>query len=163
MVALNFNANDVDPKKAFAPLPAGDYMALITESEMKTTNAGTGEYLKLKLEICDGEYKGRVLFVNLNLRNPSEIAEGIARAELSAICRAVGVMSPKDSVDLHNIPMSIKLGLKKKNDGSEEMENVIREYKPKGSASTPSTPPAGGSKGSQKAPWQIPVPPANSR
>ena len=62
MVALNFNANDVDPKKAFAPLPAGDYMALITESEMKTTNAGTGEYLKLKLEMKE-TYRGHLMLL----------------------------------------------------------------------------------------------------
>ena len=32
----------------------------------------------------------------------------IARGELSAICRAVGVMQPRDSVELHNVPLEIK-------------------------------------------------------
>lgn len=40
----------------------------------------------------------------------------IARGELSAVCRAVGVMAPKDSVELHNIPLEINVGLKKRDD-----------------------------------------------
>ena len=35
----------------------------------------------------------------------------IARAELSAICRAVGVMAPNDSVELHDLPLVMRYTL----------------------------------------------------
>jgi hypothetical protein len=35
-----FNAADVEPNSAFTPLPAGEYQAIISESEMKPTKDG---------------------------------------------------------------------------------------------------------------------------
>ena len=37
----------------------------------------------------------------------------IAHGELSAICRAVGVMQPKDSIELHNLPLLVTPDLPK--------------------------------------------------
>ena len=128
MANLNgFNAADVDPAVGFDPVPANKYVAIITESEYKPTKAGTGQYLQLTLQIVEGEYKGRLLWARLNLDNPSEMAVKIARAELSAICRATGVMSPKDSFELHNLPIVIKVACKKRED-SGEINNEIRGY-----------------------------------
>jgi len=40
MANLNgFDANQVDPAATFDPVPAGKYVAVITESEMKPTKA----------------------------------------------------------------------------------------------------------------------------
>lgn len=38
MAELNFDANTVDPATSFEPLPAGKYIAIITESEKKPTS-----------------------------------------------------------------------------------------------------------------------------
>lgn len=100
-----FDANEVEPSGAFDTLPKGDYQVMIIDSEMKDTSTGNGRYLKLELEVIEGKYKGRYLFCNLNLENKSEMAVQIARATLSAICRAVGVLTPKDSLELHNKPL----------------------------------------------------------
>ena len=43
----------------------------------------------------------------------------IARAELSAICRAVGVLAPNDSTELHNLPLVIHVRCKKRQDTGE--------------------------------------------
>ena len=56
-----FDANQVEPTAAFDPIPAGKYLAVITESEMKPTKAGTGHYLQLTFQILEGEYKNRLL------------------------------------------------------------------------------------------------------
>ncbi|MCK6486567.1 MAG: DUF669 domain-containing protein [Phycisphaerae bacterium] len=131
MPALNnFNANEVDPNFAFEAIPAGKYLAVITESEMKATKSGTGQYLEFTFQIIDGEYKGRSVWSRLNLDNPNATTVKIARAELSAVCRAVGVPAPKDSVELHNIPLVITVGLKKRDDNG-EMSNVIKGYSKK--------------------------------
>jgi len=128
MANLNgFNAHEVDPAVGFDAVPAGKYVAAITESEMKPTKAGTGQYLQLTFQVIDGEYKGRLLWARLNLDNPSAMAVKIARSELSAICRAIGVMAPKDSLDLHNLPVVIKVGCKKREDTG-EVTNEIKGY-----------------------------------
>ena len=127
MAQLDFNAHDVDPSTPFDPVPAGKYVACITSSEMKTTKSGDGRYLELEFEILEGDYKGRKVWARLNLENPSALAVKIARSELSAICRAVGVMQPRDSVELHNLPMTITVKVKKRSD-NEDLTNEIKGY-----------------------------------
>jgi hypothetical protein len=113
MARLDFDANNVEPQVEFEPVPAGKYIVAIVESEMKDNKAGTGRYLELSFEILEGQYKGRKVWARLNLDNPSAMAVKIAKGELSAICRAVGVMTPADSYELHNLPLTISVKLKK--------------------------------------------------
>jgi len=132
----NFDANQVDPSVALDPLPAGKYLAVVSESELKPTKTGGGKYLQLTFQIIDGEFKGRLVWARLNLENKSEMTVKIARGELSAICRAIGVMQPKDSVELHNVPLEINVGLKKRDDNG-EFTNVIKGYAKKGGGGSP--------------------------
>jgi len=131
----NFDANEVDPSVSLEPIPAGRYAAVITDSEFKPTKSGAGRYLQLTLQILDGEHKGRLVWARLNLENRNATTVKIARGELSAICRAVGVMQPRDSIELHNIPLEITVGLKKRTDNG-EFTNVIKGYARKGAASS---------------------------
>lgn len=140
-----FDANQVQPTTDFEPVPAGKYLAAITDSEMKPNKAGTGQYLQLTFEILEGNCKGRRLWARLNLDNPNAMAVQIARAELSAICRAVGVLAPNDSVDLHNLPLAINVKCRKRDDTG-EITNEIKGYAKKESPANPqpqvnSTPP----------------------
>jgi len=141
MSTLNFNATEVEPSAGFDVIPAGKYNAVISDSEMKDTRSGTGRYLQLEFEIIDGEFKNRKLWARLNLENPNADAVRMARADLSAICRAVNVLTPKDSLELHNLPLVITVRCKKNQD--DEMTNEIKGYAPKASAkastSTPQT------------------------
>ena len=50
----NFDANQVDPSVALDPLPAGKYIAVVSESELKPTKAGGGKYLQLTFQIIEG-------------------------------------------------------------------------------------------------------------
>jgi hypothetical protein len=122
-----FDANQVEQSGGFEPIPAGKYVAVITESEMKPNKAGTGSYLQLTFEIIEGDYKGRYLWSRLNLDNPNSTAVQIARMELAAICRAVGVLTPKDSVELHNLPLVVHVRCKKRQDTG-EISNEIKGY-----------------------------------
>lgn len=145
----NFDANQVDPAVQFDPLPAGRYAAVITESEMKPTKAGNGRYLQLTFQIIDGEFRGRFVWARLNLENQNELAVKIARGELSALCRAVNKMQPRDSCELHGIPLEINVGLRRRSD-SQELGNIIKSYAKREHASTarpPASPPA-------TAPWK---------
>ena len=151
----NFDANQVDPSVALDPLPAGKYLAVVSESELKPTKTGGGKYLQLTFQIIDGEFKGRLVWARLNLENKSEMTVKIARGELSAICRAIGVMQPKDSVELHNVPLEINVGLKKRDDNG-EFTNVIKGYAKKGgnAAATAAPRPAAGAGPGSTPPWK---------
>ncbi len=124
-----FDANTVEPQTGFEPIPVGRYPAIITESAMKPTKSGEGEYLQLTFEIIGEKFAGRLLWTRLNLKNKSAEAVKIAQAELSAICRAVGVMTPKDSSELQNIPLQIDVKMDKPGENG-EARNKIGGYHP---------------------------------
>lgn len=86
---------------------------------MKPTKSGSGKYLQFTFQIIEGEYANRLLWVRLNLNNPNGTAVEIARRELSSICRAVGVMVPTDSTDLHNLPCFIHVRVRRRSDTGE--------------------------------------------
>ncbi len=137
MADLNgFNANEIDPSMPYEPLPADKYLAVITASEMKSTKNGNGKYLELTFTVMEGEYKNRVVWARLNLNNPNATAVRMARGELSAICHAVGVLQPRDSVELHNIPLLITVKLKARDDNG-DLTNEIKGYESKQAASAP--------------------------
>jgi hypothetical protein len=146
-----FDANQVEPTTAFDPIPAGKYVAVITESEMKANKAGTGGYLQLAFQVIEGEFKGRFLWARLNLDNPNATAVKIAKAELSAVCRAVGVLAPKDSTELHDLPLVIHVRCKKRPDTG-EIGNEIKGYAGK----EPPAPPAAPATASTTPPWKRP-------
>ncbi len=154
--AYNFNAEEVEPSSSFDPIPAGWYQAIISNSEMKATRDGYGEYLSLTLQIVDGQYENRLVFARLNLKNANDKAVDIARKDLAAICRAVGVMSPQASEELHDIPLMIKVKVRPAS-GEYEASNDIGGYKaveganltPAPKTQTPVTPSA-----PAKKPWQ---------
>lgn len=141
-----FNAAEVEPNVGFDAIPAGDYDAVITASEMKETKSGEGQYLQLTLQILSGEYQNRKLWDRLNLQNKNEKAVQIARGTLSAICRAVGVLTPNDSSELHDKPLRIRVKVRKDQDGN--AQNEIGSYSKRGGGvPQPVTQESG------KAPW----------
>ena len=145
-----FDANTVEPANDMEPIPDGKYVAVITDSEMKPTKAGTGSYLQLTFTIVEGDQKNRLLWVRLNLDNPNATAVDIARRELSSICRAVGVLTPSDSTDLHNLPCTITVKLKRRNDTG-ELQNEVKGYAKVGATAEPK--PASEISGTD-APWK---------
>jgi len=128
MVSLEgFNANEVVPATEFEPIPAGKYLAIITDSVMKPTKSGSGQYLEFTFQVVEGPHKGRRLWSRLNLVNVNEQAVEIAKAELSAICRAVDHMQPVDSIELHDVPLAITVGQEARKDTG-DLTNEIRGY-----------------------------------
>jgi len=124
-----FNASEVDPSQARELVTPGWYTAVIMDSNMKPTKKLSGEYLELQFEIVDeGQFKGAYQWARLNLVNENEKAVEIAQRDLSAICRAVGVMEPKDSGELHMRPLKIKVAIEPRSDTGEN-SNVVKGFK----------------------------------
>ncbi len=63
MADLNgFDANQVEPRGDFEPIPEGKYLAVITDSEMKPTKARNGHFLELTFQIQEGEQNSNALW-----------------------------------------------------------------------------------------------------
>ncbi len=146
----NFDANTVDPNVAYEPIPAGWYKAVITASEEKPTKAQTGSYLQLSLEVIDGPQLGKKVTDRLNLNNPNATASEIAYRTLSAICHAVGVMTPRQSQDLHDKPLMVKVAVKPA-DATYAASNEVKGYEACDKAKTETA--ATGTK-SSTPPWK---------
>ena len=121
---------DVEPMQSFSPLEAGRYEVIITDSELKDTKAGTGQYLQFTFEVVGEKSTGRKLWSRLNLANPNKTAEEIAHRELAAICQATKVeYPPEDSENLHNIVLFVDV-VQEKNPVNDSMTNRIKGYAP---------------------------------
>jgi hypothetical protein len=86
---FNFNAANAPVPTApeYGPLPAGEYTMIITRTEIKSTKAGTGEYLECVMEVVEGKSAGRKHWERFNVSNPNKTAEDIAKAALGNLWR----------------------------------------------------------------------------
>lgn len=140
----------VEPLKGKDALPAGTYVAIIVASAMKPTKSGSGEYLELEYQIIDGEHKGRKLWSRHNLHHPNAQTVQIARSELSSICHAVGIMTPADSAEFHNLPLTLSVKCRKREDNG-EVTNEVKAWGRKEAAS--GVPQQAAPTGNAPAPW----------
>jgi hypothetical protein len=122
-----FDATQVAPQTPFEVIPAGKYKVHVSDSDMRPTKDGNGQYLWLELEILDGDCKGRKLFDRLNLVNNNQQAVDIAQRALSALCHATGKLAVSDSQDLHFIPVLATVRVRAAANGY-EASNEVRGY-----------------------------------
>jgi hypothetical protein len=149
-----FDASAIEPQTTYEPLPADWYKCVITDTEEKPTKAQTGSYLELKIEVIDGQHQGRLVFERLNLKNPNSVAVEIAQRSLSSICRAIGVNNPKDSMELRDKPLMVKLAVKPA-DGQYGASNDIKEYAAaNGATASPAPASVAASGGTATPPWK---------
>lgn len=134
-----FNSDDHEEMGDFSPLPNGEYVVKISDSDYKQNKNKTGHYLQLIREVCEGDYKGRKVYSNLNLDNPNPVTVEIAQKELTSTCKACGVVSVEDSEELHGIEHIVKLGIKK-GDKDNPDSNKILSIKPLDGVSKPANP-----------------------
>jgi len=111
-----------------SPVPAGEYPAMIHDSDYIETKAKNGHYLKLSLKIIEGEYKGKFLWDILNLDNPNKDAVEIANKTINSISQACAVVGAEDSEELHNIPMIVTVIVKEAT-AMHPASNGIKNYK----------------------------------
>jgi hypothetical protein len=156
-----FDANAVEPDagRDFAPLPAGAYEVEITGSEVKDTKNGSGCYLSLELTVIGPTGAGRKVWQNVTLKNANAQAESIGQAQLSALCRAVGIATLTDSDQLFQKILRVRLKVTPPK-GDFPAKNEVSAFEAMGApqpgpsaarpAANAAAPAAGGAK---KAPW----------
>lgn len=146
-----FNADSVDTSSRFEALPPGNYEVVVTDSEIRPTKAKTGKILVLTMEIIRGTCKGKKLWANVNIINPSVVAQEIAQKFLARLCKAVGVKALKDTEALHNKPFVVKVKLDKDDKDRNVVADVVlddsaasvRTARPAAVAPAPAPKPAG--------------------
>lgn len=162
MIPHQFNPSEVDPATGVGPDPdfTGWHPAVIIDSEMKDTKAGTGQYLQMTYEVTSGKYKGRKLWQRLNLVNQNQTAVEIAYRELSAVCHAVGHLAQLvDSQQLHGKPLLVNVVYKAPGAKNENGSNEIGGVQPATQGATTQTqtdaltPTPGPSAGRSTPPW----------
>ncbi len=144
-----FNVSDVPERTDFTPVPPGQYVGMVTSSELKDTKSG-GQMIVLEIDIQDGDHSGRKLFERLNIKNSNETAVTIAYQSLAELIKALGKDKIKDTEELHNKRFLINVAVDPPNpyvdkDGNSQpgsAQNSIKKFLPYGAA-TPVSAPSG--------------------
>jgi hypothetical protein len=135
----------------FEPLPAGWYSAVVNGAEIKVTKAGTGKYIAVRYDITGPTHQGRVVFGNLNIKNPNATAEKIGREQLGEIMRAIGLAIVQDTDQLIGGQLMIKLEIRE----SEQYgaSNDVKAFKSSGSTPPTAAKAAPAASGKAAPPW----------
>ena len=135
LLNLNFTQQEVASAQSdnFAPIPAGNYTAEITRSEVKQTKDGRGSYLSLSFKILEGDFAGRLIFQNITLTNANATAQNIGREQMAQLAGACGILSLQDSEQLHGIPVGIRVAIETDKNGQYEPRNTIKKFFPQNS------------------------------
>jgi hypothetical protein len=151
----SFLAEDLPSGGSYDCLPAGWYTATIHSAELKTTKAGTGQYIAVRYDITGPSHEGRVVYGNINTENANPKAEEIGRQQLRSIMEALGIARLTDTDQL--IGGNLKVKLKIKSDPQYGDKNEVSGFgsagasPPKAMASAPAPAPA--AKSSSAPPW----------
>lgn len=142
--AITLDSLPVSERGGFEPLPAGWYTARISSTEVRPTKSGSGKYIAIRYDITGPTHQGRVVFGNLNIRNPNPVAERIGKEQLGELMRAIGLAQMTDTDQLVGADLSIKL--KVRADEGYEPTNDVGGFKAIGNpmprASAPAAPQA---------------------
>lgn len=130
MAFLNetFSTETLPESTGYDPIPAGTYTATITDAGLQDTKAGTGQYIKIRYDITGPTHQGRVVYGNLNIRNPNPKAEEIGRQQLGELMRAIGLAQVSDTDQLIGGQCQIKVAVKA-SEGQYDASNEVKGWK----------------------------------
>lgn len=128
----------------YDPIPEGDYILRVSETDIKDTKDGTGKYVKVVFDVVAPSHQGRKIFANFNIFNSSADAERIGKQQLKSLVIAGKVQEPlRDTDQLVGATVRAKVAIKPA-EGQFDAQNVIKSYKPADSAPIISSMPAAG-------------------
>lgn len=147
----SFDASTVEMDNKYELLPEGEYLCIIEDTEMRDTAKIGGKMLVVSMSVLTGPNEGAKLTDRLNLVNDNDTAVKIAYQTLAKICNAAGKPVIKDTEELHNARVYVKVAIEKGRgtyvgkDGIEKPrgdQNVIKGYRSVSSAQQQAAPQA---------------------
>lgn len=131
MAQFNFDTSLVeDRKNSYELLPAGFYTAQVTDSSVVPLKSGNGEGLKLTFTVLSDNYRGRKLFMQLNVKHTSQSAQEIGLSTLKKLCNSIGLARIENTLELHNKPLQIRVKVRKSDTAEYEDQNEIAGFQP---------------------------------
>lgn len=124
MSYMDFNASAVPPAQPFSALPKGQYIAYVTNSEVRPNKKGTGHILALTFVIAEGEYMNRKVFDCINIQHDNPKVQKIGQAHLSSLCHAICVLKLENSIQLHNKRVKIDLSIEAGSNGYSDKNRI---------------------------------------
>jgi hypothetical protein len=122
----NFNLDDIEDA-GFDLLPDGDYPVVVVSAEAKPHKDGHGKRVNLKLQVTDGQYRGRVLFDGLSVVHRSEKAQQIALQKVKALLKSAKATDTR----LSTFPgLECLAAVKTSKQEGYEARNEVKGYKP---------------------------------
>ena len=114
----------------FSPIPAGKYQVSIEEITINETRAGTGQYLRLKLRVADGQpYANRIVWTYINFQNTNPVAERIGQQKLNQLLLSCGLHVIQDTDELLNRVVLAQVVVREASNGYEASNDVKAFYK----------------------------------
>jgi hypothetical protein len=137
------NLSTVQAAGSIQPIPAGEYLGTIVEANDETGETRDGvptRTVVVRVDITEGEQKGRRIYDRLLVVHPTEIAQQIGRSRLKSLIEAAAP-GAKTSQELigKTVRALVKVSLRK---DTGENQNEVKSYKAAGPRPTASpTPP----------------------
>ncbi len=126
-----FDPFSVKPQDDITFVKPGKYSVLIEKAEVKITSKQTGHLISLRLQVLDeGPFKGRKIFDNINIQNPSIQCVEIGMRSLSALAQALGIIKVEDTSQLLNQVVVAHVKVK-------DEQNSVRTYSAAEGAAAP--------------------------
>ena len=154
----DFDASSV-PIPSYEPIPAGWYAVEIDAAKVQDNNKNTGKLLYLEYVALNEPYAGRRVFQRINLSNPNAQAVEIGQRELAALAMACGVPALRDSAELLQKQIGVKVKIK--TEEGREPDNAVVGYRPLADAAPAAAKPAAAKpkpaaapSASGKRPWE---------
>ena len=114
----------------FQPIPAGKYSVYIEEISINETRAGTGQYLRIKLRVADGQpYANRIIWTYINFQNTNPTAERIGQQKLNQLLLSCGLHVIQDTDELLNRVVLAQVVVREASNGYEASNDVKAFYK----------------------------------
>jgi hypothetical protein len=130
---MNFdelNLSTVQAAGSIQPIPAGEYLGTIVEANDETGETRDGvptRTVVVRVDITEGEQKGRRIYDRLLVIHPTKIAQQIGRSRLKSLIEAAAP-GAKSSGELigKTVLASVKIAPRK---DTGEMRNEVKAYK----------------------------------
>lgn len=98
---MAFNAKD---HKRANVIPAAQYkLAMVKYERKQGAKNAANEYLNCTIKVVEGEFQGFTIFTMLNLKNDSDVAQEIGRADLAAFMVSCGIKSLESMWDISSM------------------------------------------------------------